>query len=65
MKVHLHYGGGEYWFIKEEPQKHATHGRESAEETPNMTHCPCCRPGNEQEMFSCAKAGCGYCSLIV
>lgn len=42
---------------------HSTHGRESPEETPNLTHCPCCGYGVEKQA-ECAAAGCGYCSLL-
>ena len=37
---------------------HETHGRESPEETPNLTFCPCLGHALQKE---CAEAGCGYC----
>lgn len=39
---------------------HANHGRESSEETPNLTFCPCVGHGSQKE---CAASGCGYCHI--
>jgi len=42
---------------------HSTHGRDSPEETPNLTHCPCVGHGFDIQRV-CADAGCGYCGLV-
>jgi hypothetical protein len=38
---------------------HDTHGRVTADDYPNMSHCPCCGGVRQAE---CSKAGCGYCA---
>lgn len=42
---------------------HDNHGRESAEDYPNLTHCPCTGM-NRALQQECAEAGCGYCKVF-
>lgn len=41
---------------------HSKHGRVTAEDTPNMSHCPCLGGVLTEE---CYEAGCGYCATTV
>ena len=46
-------------------EDHATHGRESAEDYPNRTHCPCVGVAPWADRVNCALTGCGYCAIQV
>jgi len=40
---------------------HEAHGRESADDYPNATHCPCVGVAPPATQEECAEAGCRYC----
>lgn len=45
------------------PGLHDAHGRASAEDSPNLSHCPCCGPVATPTRRACAESGCGYCAI--
>ena len=46
-------------------EHHDTHGRESPDDYPNASHCPCVGVASLARQIDCADSGCRYCRVAL